>query len=95
MMKGTSKNCLFPRLRRQLRTRMPKAFAALTGQALLMYVIYTAVLGSGFLLRSNSCILAVVRAVLPCTHEKIRIFKGALNRVSVVFRAAPEQEMYP
>jgi hypothetical protein len=50
-LKGTSKNCLFPRLRLQLRTRI------------LMYVIYTAVL----------------RAVLPCTHEKIRIFRGALK----------------
>ncbi len=62
--KGTSKNCLFPRLRRQLRTRIPKAFASLTGQALLMYVIYTAVLGSGFLLRPTSSLPGVVRAVV-------------------------------
>ena len=51
----------------------PKRFA---GQALLMYSIYTAVLGSGILLRSTSCIHAVVRAVLPCSHEKITIFRG-------------------
>jgi glucose/arabinose dehydrogenase len=46
---GTSKNGLFPLLRRQLRTRI------------LMYSVYTAVL----------------RAVLPCTHEKISISIGA------------------
>jgi len=46
---GTSKNALFPRLRRQLRARF------------LMYPMYTAVL----------------RAVLPCTHKKITIFRGA------------------
>ncbi len=50
-LKGTSKNALFPRLRRQLRARI------------LMYHLYTAVL----------------RAVLPCTHEKITIFRGTLN----------------
>ncbi len=46
---GTSKNALFPRLRRQLRA------------PILRYHLYT----------------AVVRAVLPCTHGKITIFRGA------------------
>ncbi|HIF51856.1 MAG TPA: outer membrane lipoprotein LolB [Thiotrichaceae bacterium] len=31
----------------------------------------------GFLRRSTSCIHAVVRAVLPCTHKKITFFRGA------------------
>jgi len=30
--------------------------------------IYTPVLGSGFLLRTTSCIHAVVRAALPCSY---------------------------
>ena len=51
LMKGTSKNALFPRLRCQLRARI------------LMYYMYTAVL----------------RSVLPCTHEKITIFRGVLK----------------
>jgi hypothetical protein len=39
----------------------------------------TAVLGSGVLLRSTDCIHAVVRAGLPCSHEKITIFRGTLK----------------
>ena len=42
-----------------------------------MYCTYTAVPGSGVLLRSIDCIHAVVRAVLPCIHKKIAIFQGA------------------
>ena len=61
----TTENCLCPRLRRQRRAQI------------LMYFTYIAVFGSGVLLRSTDCIHAVVRAVLPCTHEKIRIFRGA------------------
>ncbi len=57
-------NCLFPRLQCQSRTRT------------LMYSIYTPVLGFGFLRRSTSRIHAVVRAVLPCTHEKILLNKA-------------------
>ena len=43
-----------------------------------MYPIYTAVLGSGILLRSTSCFHAAVRAVFPCSHKKITIFRGTL-----------------
>ena len=67
LIKDTSINCLFPRLRRQLRAQI------------LMYAIYTPVFGFGFLRRSTSCIHAVVRALLPCTHEKIRINRGTLK----------------
>ncbi len=60
-----------------------------------MYVLYTAVLGFGFLRRSTFCIHAVVHAVYPCTyvqddryagfagakagHVKILINRGALK----------------
>gem|GEM_PF-4753365 len=54
LIKGTSKNAPFPRLRRQLRAQI------------LMYPVYTAVL----------------RAVLPGTHEKSTIFRGALKFIS-------------
>ena len=55
MLMGTSKNALFPRQQRQLRTgRQP-------GQ-ILMYCMYT----------------AVFRALLPCSREKITIFRGTL-----------------
>lgn len=69
MNKGQLKSSLFPRLLRQLRARI------------LMYYIYTPVLGSGFLLRSTDFIREVVCAPLPCTHEKILIFRGALRYV--------------
>lgn len=57
-----------------------------------MYYIYIAVLGLGFLRRSNSCIRAVVRAALTpqggtevrCYHKKNTIFRIAqitVNRV--------------
>jgi len=42
-------------------------------------VVLRAILGSGFLLRSTSCIHAVVRAVLPCSRENITIFRSALH----------------
>jgi len=38
--------------------------------------IYTPVFDFGFLRRSTSCIHAVVRALLPCIHEKIRMNRG-------------------
>jgi hypothetical protein len=49
-----------------------------------MYFIYTADLGSGFLLRStfgapNRCIHAVVGAGLPCSSEKITIFRSSFD----------------
>ena len=47
-------------------------------EAILMYPSYTAIPGSGVLLRSTHCIPAVVRAVLPCTHAKILIYPGIL-----------------
>jgi len=65
-----------------------------------MYFSYTPVLGSGFLLRSTSCILAVVRAGFPALiamdgmyagfagakacREKITIFRGTLVSFSIV-----------
>ncbi len=49
---GTTKNALFPQLRRQRRARI------------IRYDPYT----------------AVVRAVLPCTHEKMTIFRGPFCR---------------
>ncbi len=55
--KGTSKNVLFPRLRRQRRT------------PILRYDLYT----------------AVVRAVLPCTHETMTIVGGALKALVCSF----------
>ena len=50
---------------------------------ILMVDLYTAVLDSSSRLRSTSCFHAVVRAVLPCPHEKITIFRGALKPASV------------
>ena len=41
--------------------------------------VYTAVLGSSFLLRSTFCIHAVVGAVLPRSNEKNSIFGGTLK----------------
>ncbi len=55
MLKGTFKNALFLRLRRQLRA------------PILRYHLYT----------------AVVRAVLPCTHETMTIFRGALKPILI------------
>jgi hypothetical protein len=44
-----------------------------------MYVLYIPVLGFGVLRRSTACLHAGVRAVLPCSHEKITIFGSALK----------------
>ncbi len=72
MVRVPRKIVLFPRLLRQYRAGAP-------ARSILMYFIHTAVLGSGILLRSTSCIHAVVRAVLPYTREKITIFRGTLK----------------
>jgi len=56
MLKGTSINVPFPRLRRQRRARI------------LMYRICTAVL----------------RAVLPCTHKKLTVFRGSFKSVALI-----------
>ena len=68
---GTSKDCLYSRLRRQLSARI------------LVYSIYTKVLGSGVLLRSTDCIPAVVRAVLPCTNKKSEFFEVSFRYPSL------------
>jgi hypothetical protein len=60
-LKGACKYALFPRWPRQFRAQI------------LMYRLYPAVLDSDLLLRSSDCFHAVVRAVLPCSHEKITI----------------------
>ena len=62
---GISKNGLFPRLRRQLRAQSLSGLALFEMLQALMYF---------------SCMLlytAVFRAALPCTHEKILVFRGA------------------
>jgi len=43
--------------------------------------MYTAVLGSGILLRPTSPVPGVVRTLLSCNHEKMTIFGDALIKV--------------
>ena len=66
---GTSINALFTHKGDQVRDSGVSAVLEYKGHLVLMYCIYTEVLGSGFLLRPTFCIHAVVRAALPCAHE--------------------------
>jgi hypothetical protein len=67
----TTENCLYPRLRRQLRAQhnfreqfwtaqLAQRAEGRMPEAILMYFTY----------------IAVLRAVLPCTYTEIRILRG-------------------
>jgi zinc protease len=91
--KSTFKNALFSRFNAPFLMNASRWLRRFRAQ-ILMYGLYTPVLGFGFLRRSISCVHAVVRADLfalmykdvlyvgfagaKTGHEKITIFKGAL-----------------